>query len=92
MLECIPMTTGFPKVCSSFPKFEYMINDTFEFSTNGSRLIGFGFVSFSTMESANVAIASMNGAELRTKRLFVDLAKRKDELKQSEREHDDYQK
>ena len=55
-------------------------------------VIGFGFVSFATLEAANVAIDTMNGAELRTKRLFVDLAKRKDELKPSDREHDDHQK
>ena len=29
----------------------------------------------------------MNGAELRTKRLFVDLAKRKEEMKAAERDH-----
>ena len=54
--------------------------------------LGFGFVSFASLETATAAAASMNGKELRSKRLFVDLAKRKDEMKQTDRENDDHQK
>jgi len=74
----------------AFEPFDDLVNARVQTDDDGYSK-GYGFVSFASLEAANVAVAAMNGAELRTKRLFVDLAKRKDDVKQTERDFDDHQ-
>jgi len=83
----------------AFEQCEDLVNARVQTDDDGYSK-GYGFVSFGCLEAAQKAAAAMNGAELRTKRLFVDLAKRKEEMKAaaaataaatSEREHDDHQ-
>jgi len=74
----------------AFEPFDDLVNARVQTDDDGYSK-GYGFVSFASLEAANVAVAAMNGAELRTKRLFVDLAKRKEDVKQTERDVDDHQ-